>query len=389
MRSITESLEYIDISNGTSRDFNKFIQSVSDDIVSVFNMANNNSELTQKNMDLIIQENLFLQRKIKELESMLYSIEQTNENKASGRELNTLYKTFYTADDIEYMSDKISHNPSYGIITLPHSNIQKIPLSKYPKGFLRKNMDIKVEVDGTTYNIISDPDLINIIDGDDTTFWSKVIEKDSSINQIDFSITINMPLRILSNLSINSIGIKPHPVYSISLNDIEYKDVEGTTEYRIPTFPTEGEEAIPIQAIDNAKFIFPPIDTTSITFHFTQPYYVQENDKRLFVIGMRNIDLENIKVTSEEASFITTFKIPGDNQYFNHILEPSVITLNNQRYESSITQELFRDKTGVQSLLFGSDIGEDINTVYVKTTLKKIGDMIPAIRGIEIQYMPK
>ena len=76
MRSLTESLRYIDLSNGSSADFNKLIRSISSDIVTVFNMANQSEEAAKKNLSIITQENLFLQRRIKELEEKLTSIKR-------------------------------------------------------------------------------------------------------------------------------------------------------------------------------------------------------------------------------------------------------------------------------------------------------------------------
>lgn len=390
MRSLTESLRYIDLSNGSSADFNKLIRSISSDIVTVFNMANQSEEAAKKNLSIITQENLFLQRRIKELEEKLTSIEKTISARANNREgYSALCKTFYTADDIEYISDHIYHDATYGIITLPHSNINKIPFSKYPRDFLKKNIDIITKINGTAYNVANDPDLINIIDGDDSTFWVKVIETGSDTDYIDFSVTINMPLRIMSSLTVNSIGIKPHPVYSMTLTDITYTGTNGT-EYRIPTYPVDkNEDPLPIQAIDNVKFMFPVIEATSLTFNLRQPYYIQNNDKRLFVIGFRGIDIESISITREEASFITAFRIPADNKYFARVLEPVTMTLNDEDYSDAITHELYYDRTGVAPFPFNSDISADINTIYIKTTLRHTGEIIPAIRGIEIRYMAR
>ena len=389
MRPTTESLEYLDLSSGTSKDFNKLIRSISHDITNVFNIANSNEELVEQNMGVIIQENLFLQRRIKELESQLLSIEQTLASKANNEGYNYLYKTFYTADGIEYTGGQLYHDASYGMITLPHSNAQKIPFLKYPKEFLRKNIDIKVEALGTTYSLANEPSLLNIIDGDESSFWVKQISTNNSVDYIDFTVTINMPLRILPSLSINSIGVKPHPMYSMTLQDIKYISSANGTENRLPSFPVNNGDAVPMQAIDNVKFMFSAVSATSVTFSFRQPYYIQNGDTRIFVLGVRNIDLENINITNEEASFITTFRIPGDNRYFLRVLEPTIGTLGGEAYGDSVIHELFYDRTSTTPFTFGSDIAADIDTVYIKTTIKRLGETIPAIKEIKLQYLPK
>jgi hypothetical protein len=144
-----------------------------------------------------------------------------------------------------------------------------------------------------------------------------------------------------------------------------------------------------MEAIDNVKFMFPAISTNSITFSFRQPYYIQNGDVRKFIIGIRGLDLENLNVTNEEASFITAFKIPGDNRYFLRVLEPTVITLNGESYGDAVSHELFYDMESTSPFVFGSDIAADIDTVYIKTTLKRTGNIVPAIKGIKVQYLYK
>jgi hypothetical protein len=345
---------------------------------------------------VVIQENLFLQKKIHELEDQLKAIEQTISARNDGQEYSYLNKTFYTADDIEYNDGTLAHDASYGIVTLPNTNTQKIPFLRYSKEFLKKNLDIKATVGNVTIDMANDPSLLNIVDGDDSSFWYIEVNTSeqkwgltSDASFADFTVTINMPLKMLPSLTINSIGVKPHPIYSTALRDIKYISAANGSENRVLTFPVELDTAVPIEAVDSAKFMFPAVNTKSVTFYFRQPYYRQNKDSRTFIIGIRSIDLESLNVTSEEASFITAFKIPGDNRYFLRVLEPTVSTLNNESYDDAIIHELFYDRVGTTPFPFGSDIIADIDTVYIKTTLRRTGDKVPAVKGIQLQYLPK
>jgi hypothetical protein len=386
----------LDISAGKSEDFNKLIRSIGSDITTVFNMSNSNDKLIEQNADVVIQENLFLQKKIHELEDQLKAIEQTISARNDGQEYSYLNKTFYTADDIEYNDGTLAHDASYGIVTLPNTNTQKIPFLRYSKEFLKKNLDIKATVGNVTIDMANDPSLLNIVDGDDSSFWYIEVNTSeqkwgltSDASFADFTVTINMPMKMLPSLTINSIGVKPHPIYSTALRDIKYISAANGSENRVLTFPVELDTAVPIEAVDSAKFMFPAVNTKSVTFYFRQPYYRQNKDSRTFIIGIRSIDLESLNVTSEEASFITAFKIPGDNRYFLRVLEPTVSTLNNESYDDAIIHELFYDRVGTTPFPFGSDIIADIDTVYIKTTLRRTGDKVPAVKGIQLQYLPK
>ena len=270
-----------------------------------------------------------------------------------------------------------------------YTNNQKIQLLKYPKEFLQNNIDIKVSFLDQVIDTRHDPTLLNIIDGDEATFWVTEIETGDTTNSIEFTVTINMPLRILPSLSINCIGVKPHPIYSMTMMDATYTNAGNGIEYRVPTYPVDDNQPVPIQQIDNVKFLFPAIITNSLTFKFTQPYYIQNGSNRKFVIGLRNIDLENLNITAEQASFLTTFHVPGDNHYFLRIMEPTVTTLNDEVYNDAVKHELYYDKTGTMPFPFGSDIAADIDTVYIRTTLQRTGEVIPALKGIKLQYIQK
>ena len=396
MRPITESLESLDISSGKSEDFNKLIKSIGSDITTVYNLYNDNEKLIEKNMDIVVLENIFLQKKIHELEGHLLSIEQSIASREDGEGYLSLHKTFYSSNDIEYNKGTLEHDTSYGTLTLPNVSSQKIPFAKYSREFLKKNLEIKASIGDTVIDIANDPDLLNIVDGDDGSFWYIDIDTseqkwglENNASYVDFDITIYLPMKLLPSLAINSIGIKPHPIYSTTLKDIQYAGVSDSTWTRLPTFPTESEEPIPIESVGAAKFLFPAVSAKSLTFKFRQPHYRQENDARIFTIGIRSIDLESLNITSEEASFYTTFKIPGDNRYFLRVLEPTVVTLNNESYDDAITHELFYDRIGTTSFPFSSDIIADIDTIYINTTIKRTGDKIPAIKGIKLQYLSK
>lgn len=404
MRSISEAQGFIDISKGISADFNKLIKSFTTDIINVFNATNKNEEAIKKNQDALIQENLFLQRKIKELEEKMKTVEAAV-NKVQGKSnVYKMYKTFYTAESI-VSGPLYHHDPDYGIITIPYKDQQSLSLSQYPIEFLRKNIDLLVEyrlIDGsgeqigptTTITLNDNPELINILDKNNSTYWFESIIVGDNIYSIDFKVIINMPLRIIPNIFVNSVGIKPHPIYSLTLKDIKYTDANSNNSYRLPTYPTEiiGNETVakPIEDLENIKFMFPTIATNKLEFTFSQPYYIQSGDKRIFIIGLKGIDIENMSITSEEASFIIKLELPGEGRHFSTILEPSVIPLTDGiDYGDLVTHELIYDLRTGATFPFGSQIASNRNEVYIKTTIRRDGEYIPAIRGLEIGYLLK
>lgn len=404
-RPLSESQGYIDISKGSSADFNRLIKSFTTDITNVFNSTNENDSKIRLNQDVLIQENLFLHRKLKEVEEKVKTVEAAFDKVKGTSNSYKVYKTFHTLESIK-TGENYHYDNDYGIITMGYEDAQAISISQYPKQFLKKNIDISVEYKtlnnlgeqvGPTHttSLGDDPSLLNLIDRDDSTFWVKNIETDSTVSSIDFTVTINMPVRIIPNLFINSIGIKSHPIYSMTLKDIIYTDANNKNRLSLPTYPSDtvNDIRIPqsISQIDSLKFMFPTITTNKIELKFNQPYHIQYGDIRRFIIGFRNIELETISVSSEVAYFITELKIPNGSQYFFRVLEPKVIPIvEGTDYGDLIKHELlYTLSPDSQAFTFGSEISSNRDVVYIKTTIRRDGEIIPAFKGIEFSYLPK
>lgn len=406
-RPIIESQGYIDISKGNSGDFNKMMKGFKTDIISAFNTTNKNETAIERNQDILIQENLFLNRKIKELGEQMLSLESYFRDQN-----HKIYKSFALKDKISEApasvisgTEVIYHDANYGLITLPYKDTKKAMINMLPKDFLIKNMNIVIEYTelDASNNVMAgphrltlntDPDLISIIDDNDTSFWMKAIESDEKTSKIDFRVTIQLPLKIVTNLFVNSIGVKPHPTYSLSLNSIKYKDINSQTYYNIPNYPTVLNNSViqpkKIEQLQNIKFFFPAVMTSELEFNFTQPFYIKNNNKKVFILGLRGIDIENMSVSSEEASFVTALNIPGSNRYFSKVLEPRVIPfIEGVEYGDLISHEMLYELSSNQSSPFGTDILSNKEVVYIRTTMKRDGEVMPAIRGIEFSYVPK
>jgi hypothetical protein len=400
-RPISESNGYIDISSGSSEDFNKIIKSFTSDITEVFNEVNENDKNIRRNQDVVMQENLFLQRKINEMEDKIKAVEAAFEKMEGRSGTYKIYKNFHTIDDIVF-GENYSYDNDYGVITMDYENSNEISLSQYPKDFLINNINISVDYEtkdglgnkvGPTYttNLGDDPSLINIIDRDTAKSWVKNIEADDNVSSIDFVVTVEMPVKIIPNLFVNSIGLKAHPVYSMDLNKVEFTDADSKTVSILPSYPMDGENPQTISQLENLKLTFPTISSTKFKFSLTQPYSFKYGDKKVFTIGFKSIELESIDVSSELGYFITKLDIPSEGQYFSRIMEPTTIFANEDiNYGDLVRHELmYSPAPDSPTFSFGSDILSDRETVYVKTVLKRSGETIPSIKGIEFSYLPK
>jgi hypothetical protein len=401
-KSILESQGYIDITKGTSEDFNKLIKSMTSDISNIFDIANDNDELIKKNHDALMEENLFLYRKIKALEEKMKTVESAVMSAQKATNEYKIYKTSFSGSDI--LNSTAMHDNIYGIMTLPYRDSHRSSINIYPMEFLLKNIDIRVEYQGysgagqavgekETITLKDDPSLLNIMDLDDASFWSHSAVTGPDVSYVEFKVYISMPQKMVASLFTNSIGIKPHPIYSLTLKEINYEDANSKEVKPIPSFLIEqlSDGTIikkEVDDIDNTKVMFAPVMASKIEILMNQKYYIKEGDKRRFILGIRGIDIENISVTSEKASFITRLKMPIEGQYFRKVTEPKAITSSTE-VNDLISHELLDSVDAEIPLVFGADIGANYNTLYVRTTINTDGEEIPVIKGMEFGYVPK
>lgn len=398
MRPTTEKLKYIDLSRGTSQDFNLIVKSISSDITNAFNAVNDNQERLLENQDTLIQENLFLRKKVDELLNHMQEIEALYENRQY-----KIFKTYSSSSEI--MNSGAHHDTEYGILTLPYRDSQKSHINLYPKEFLLKNIQITltywgVNAEGTTvteeFQLTSsrEPNLINILNYEPSSIWTKTLEMPEEVTKVYANLQVKLPQRILTTLFINSLGIKPHPLYSMDLHKIEYVDANNLLTNLISTYPTEMaySEVVPsvVSEIGNVRFMFPAVMANEISIFLSQGYSFKAGEKKHFVIGLKAVDIENMSITSEQESFVTELRVPTQGVFFKRIMAPKAISaIDNIDLRGLITHELYMGKNDTEPFSFGREINADKTTVYIKTTIRRDGETIPALKGMEFSYEPK
>lgn len=398
MRPNTEKLKYIDLSRGTSQDFNLVVKSISSDVTNVFNAVNDNQDSLLQNQDTLIQENLFLRKKVDELLSRMQEIEALYENRQY-----KLFKAYSSSSGI--MNSGVYHDTEYGILTLPYRDSQKSHINLYPKEFLLKNIQITmtywgVDAAGTTVTeeflltSSQEPSLINILNYEPSSIWTKTLEMPEAVTKVYASLQVKLPQRILTTLFINSLGIKPHPLHSMDLHKIEYIDANSLVTNLIPTYPTEivyDEEApATVPEIGNVRFMFPAVMASQVNILLSQGYSFKSGEKKHFIIGLRALDIENMSITSEQESFVTELRIPTQGTFFKRIMAPKAVSaIDNLDLRGLITHELYMGRNDTEPFSFGREINADKHTVYVKTTIRRDGETIPALKGMEFSYEPK
>jgi hypothetical protein len=362
-------------------------------------------------MDILVRENFFLQNKINALTTQLEKIKTDLLYKEQSLQKQHLIKSMYTLDGIiNNGSLGATIDTLYGIATLPDSDrLSKLSYTTDDgQVILPSSLAVTLSesnntqaIDQTTglptYYKPEDVKLLRAVDRSNNTFWAHTssFAEESNVSEVYGIIHVKLPLTMLNNIFANILTLHPYPEYSMTIADIQYKGY-GDTWYRLPNFPIEkdqnnNDKPIPIKDAGKLMFSFPKIEVTEIQIFFTQPYWFYNQGKRDFVYGFQDIGLEYRVYNSDVAEFVTEFSIEGTKKRFFTIETPTVSAA--QGAESSIDDlvehKLYYNKAMTNEFDFGNEILAPIQKIYVKTILKKQGDIIPTIRNIKIDYTYK
>lgn len=396
MRPISEKNGFIDVVNGTSQDFNKLLRTVSRDIVKAFNIVNDTEKDIDKLNDALIQENISLKKKLLELKDDMLSVE---DSLLETKNQTSLYKKYINiSNGSNLMSNDAYMNTDYNMVTLPYTDSQKASMALYPRDFLNKNIDIFIEWEG--YNgsdtlvqsgkITDEGDFLNIIDGTDYQLFMRRVRTNTEVTRVVYKVKINMPQKILTSLFINGIGIKPHPVYNLDLIDIKYTDADTKIVKDLPSFIDDTKQLTQrLSNIDNVKFLFPSIKAQALELVLEQKNFLDYGAHREWLIGFKNIDIENMKLTSESASFIMELSPHDTSRYFESISKPEVISaIPGINMDDCCKFELLYNPTDIIAFDFDSYIPSNKNQLFIKCTITN-SNVFPALKGFDISYRLK
>lgn len=410
MRPITLKNPNLSKGPATSHEFNRLRNDIQQDISSLFGIVNTHDVAIKENMDVLLRENFFMQNRVEKLERKLRELQVEIEAKETNEESKML-RSFY---HVEGMKDGDSKKPVSldvlrGIVspvsTKRHSKTSY--LNDKGEYILPKSLEVSViETNDTqplqkdsserVYYSIDQAGLEKAIDGDGNTFWVRTssFPDNSGVTEVTGIMHIRLPMDVMNNVYANTIILHPYPEYSMRILDVQYKGF-GEQWHRMETYPVvkkNGQDVpVPIEEAGKLFFSFPRREMTEIKIVFAQPYWFEHGQKRNFVYGFQDVKVEYREYTAEEAEFVTTYSLEGTTRRFATIQEPTyeVPVGCPQDIEECVEHKLYYDSDLSEEFPFGHDISAPIQTVYIKTILRKVGETIPFLKQMELPYMHK
>lgn len=396
----------------SSKAFNERNQGMIRDMNRLYSLLNDNEKEIIKNMDIVLHENFFLQNAVTNLTSEVKRLEKilTDQSESfRGEVKNILLENFYNSENIRNGETEVASKIDriHGVVTpLPTNVSSKLSYETatgeviLPKGldvFLKEAKDTdRDEYGQLVYHDIQNDESEHIVDRKADTFWTRSVSypTKNAVTEVFGEMHLRLPLEGMNNLYANTLTIHPHPEGSMRIRDVQYKGV-GNQWNRLENYPTEiieGEE-VPT-TIHNARKLFFQFSRTEITelrILYSQPYWFEDQAMSTFTYGFQGVNLEHRIYTEKSCEFITTLDISNQNMLLVQVDEPEVVAApgTNQDLESLVEHHLYYDQDMQDEFSFNEHILADIEVVYIKTVLKKEGDIVPVIKEIKVPYLFK
>ena len=394
----------------SSKDYNQFNEDVRFDMANMFQQLNDNEKAIHHNMDIVLRENFFLMNQLQKVNEELIRVQQLIENsEEDGPEgiRNRYQQTFYLTEGLQNVSDNQAAfiDRTHGVATpLPVNSLSRFGYQTdsgevfIPNQLalqLKEGDDIRLDENGQP--ILSSVTLENseaIIDKDKNTFWTRTVKykTSQSVTEVFGELHIKIPTEGFQNIFANTLTIHPYPEGSMRIRDIQTKGY-GDQWSRLSTYPTTMVNSIETpDVLENARkliFHFPNTEVIEVKISFSQPYWFEHEQESHFTYGFQDIGLEYRSYTEKECSFVTEISLKSKNARFRLIENPVATAAPGAEVDLTdmVSYELYYDKQLTTPFDFGYRILSEVDTVYVKTILKKQHQSIPVIQRIEIPYL--
>lgn len=390
----------------SSKDHNIAQDNMLYDILNLFNRANTLSKDLTDTKDIVYTENVYMQKKILDLESKLAKLGQLYKDIT---EPDNAFMNINVYPSNMYIDNKNSIpaqiDTSTMDVTLPYaSKTSKVHLyddvAKHV--FIPETLNVETRVVSPLSTIkVIENDKLNAFNGNNSSYWRMSIETDNTVNEVIVEMVIGLPEDIISNREINAIICSLYPYGSIDIMNIEYRLFGNWTQ--IPSFSQHSLGILEtytdlfgevtnnsvIENSGNTKFCFNDISASEIKITLRQRNYIDAASNRVFYIGAREIEIVNYKYNSDIASIYTKVEFPNDNA---KLICDVISALNNQGEvgNNTIQYELFYldDYDRASKITKGFPFEVDNNKILIKTDIYK-NNTSPSLSRLQVIYKDK
>ena len=301
------------------------------DILDLFNKAN----LLQKNLYEFnlagnIESSVYGRRLTETISKMQHLEELYNNLKSTEKEYRYQTRFAYEAEIIDD-SYKANLNKYTNDITAGSiSSVSKTHLYDETYDETLVPDSIKAYIGPNTFVVgeniysIEDSDVNNIFDGSNNNVWYRKITTNEDVNEIENEIVITLPEDIITTRLVNEIVLQPFPLGHLDIMNIQYKtngawvtipgfyDHSGIEEETYAdTFGNYSSRKF-IPNANNLRFNFKALQINQIKIKMRQRNFDYDStlDRRIWYLGIRNIDVLYNRYSSDNSIFGMIYEFP-------------------------------------------------------------------------------
>jgi len=338
----------------SSHELNALQKEAFTDILDLFNKAN----LLQKNLYEFntantIESSVYGKR-LNDALLKVYQVKELYDNlKKDKDDFRYQSKFAYESENLDDSYKAIIHNDSNDITANVISSVTKTRLydETYDETLVPDNIQAYIGPDnfgiGENIYTIEDSDVKNIFDGTTSNVWYRKITTNENVNYIENEIIIALPEDIVTTRLVNEIFIQPFPLGNMDIMDVLYKS--NGAWVRIPGFEThfgiEEEDYLDsfgnsytrkyIPNANNLRFDFKALNINQIKIKMRQRDFDYDSvlGRRIWYLGLRNVDVLYNRYSSDNSIFSTVFTFPETDKLIK--IYDSEILFNNKKDDNS------------------------------------------------------
>lgn len=387
----------------SSKEFNERMNDIQGDLVRLYDLLNKNEEEIQRSSDILLREYQFNQKQVEDVLRELEMVKTLKESLLAGEKKGRSTKLLGNPNEVMdgEVTKQVYQDLDYGMVSPNLSDITSKVSFVTDSGsvVLSDNMEVIVrESDNTkpfdeenqtyVYHELDDSGFRNMVDKQKDSYWTRTVRfgDGSGVRKVMGEVHIRLATEKLTNLFANTLTVRPFPEGSMTLTDIHIKS-DGGAWTRLPSFPEQDGKPIPVTDCKRTLFDFQRQEVAEVKIRFEQPYWFEADGEREFTYGFQDIDVEYRSYTENECEFVTEHRLDG-GRYYEQIEKPVVIDQRGQVWsgEGVVEHELYYDKGLSAEFSFGENILAPLETVYVRTRVKRVGESVPILRRLEMNY---
>ena len=315
----------------SSHDLNDLQTEAFKDILDLFNKSNLlQKQLYEFNLSNSIESAVYAKR-LTEVSLKLYQTQELFNNlKSTDTEYRYQSKFAYEAQTIEDEYAAVVNKETNDITEHIISSISKTHLYDETYDEILIPNSIQAYIGPDTFSIgegiytIEDSEVKNIFDCTDANVWYRKVVTNTNIEYIENEIVISLPEDIVTTRLVNEVIIKPFPLGYMDIMDVQYKT--NGSWVRLPGFNNHfgaEEESyedtfgnsynrIIIPNAGNLRFNFKALQMNQIKIKVRQRNFEYDPtlDRRIWYLGLRNVDVLYNRYSKNDSIFSQVFVFP-------------------------------------------------------------------------------